>query len=73
MGMGTAVAEPLRWSNREILDFYYFEKVDIFVVRLSDGVIGNTSDFGSEESKFEPWSDNESTPNPSLKLRRGFF
>ncbi len=25
---------------------------------LSDGVIGNTSDFGSEESRFEPWSDN---------------
>jgi len=22
--------------------------------RLSDGVIGNTSDFGSEESRFDP-------------------
>jgi hypothetical protein len=26
--------------------------------KLSDGVIGNTSDSGSEESRFEPWSDN---------------
>ena len=24
---------------------------------LSDGVIGNTSDFGSEESRFDSWSD----------------
>jgi hypothetical protein len=28
---------------------------------LSDGVTGNTSDFGSEESRFEPWSDNNET------------
>ena len=28
---------------------------------LSDGVIGNTSDFGSEESRFEPWSDNSAS------------
>ena len=26
--------------------------------QLSDGVIGNTSDFGSEDSRFETWSDN---------------
>ena len=26
---------------------------------LADGVTGNTSDFGSEESRFETWSDNE--------------
>jgi hypothetical protein len=26
---------------------------------LSDGVTGNTSDFGSEESRFETWSDNK--------------
>ncbi len=26
--------------------------------RMSGGVIGNTSDFGSEESRFEPWPDN---------------
>jgi hypothetical protein len=25
---------------------------------LSDGVTGNTSGFGPEESRFEPWSDN---------------
>jgi hypothetical protein len=33
---------------------------------LSDGVTGNTSDFGSEESRFEPWSDNK---EPSFFLR----
>ena len=27
--------------------------------RMSGSVIGNTSDFGSEESRFEPWPDNE--------------
>ena len=26
--------------------------------KLTCGVIGNTSDFGSEESKFEPWQVN---------------
>jgi len=26
--------------------------------KLTDGVTGNTSDFGSEESRFEPWSVN---------------
>ena len=30
---------------------------------MSDGVIGNTSDSGSEESRFEPWSDNNTKPN----------
>ena len=27
---------------------------------MPDGVIGNTSDSGSEESRFEPWSGNKS-------------
>ena len=27
---------------------------------LTRGVIGNTSDFGSEESRFEPWRVNQS-------------
>lgn len=35
---------------------------------LADGVTGNTSDFGSEESRFEPWSANNETPR-----KRGFF
>ena len=26
--------------------------------KLSDGVTGNTLDFDSRESRFEPWSDN---------------
>ena len=28
----------------------------ILQTQLADGVIGNTSDFGSEESRFDPWS-----------------
>jgi hypothetical protein len=28
------------------------------MIIMSFGVIGNTSDFGSEESRFEPWWDN---------------
>jgi hypothetical protein len=32
--------------------------------KLSDGVTGNTSDFGSEESRFETWSDNQKNPAP---------
>ena len=35
---------------------------------MADGVTGNTSDFGSEESRFEPWSANKETPR-----KRGFF
>jgi hypothetical protein len=27
----------------------------VFATTLTRGVIGNTSDFGSEESRFEPW------------------
>lgn len=30
----------------------------ILILILSYGVIGNTSDFESEESRFEPWWDN---------------
>ena len=30
---------------------------------LTDGVTGNTSDFGSEESRFEPWSVNQEAPH----------
>ncbi len=37
---------------------------------LTDGVTGNTSDFGSEESRFEPWSVNKDEQNPA---RAGFF
>ena len=38
---------------------------------LSDGVIGNTSDFGSEESRFEPWSDNNR--RKSWQICQDFF
>ena len=45
------------------LNVFIFEKNINFAAAikkatLSDGVIGNTSDFGSEESRFETWSDN---------------
>lgn len=30
---------------------------------MPDGVTGNTSDFGSEESRFEPWSGNKKSGN----------
>ncbi len=29
---------------------------------LTDGVTGNTSVFGTEESRFEPWSVNQLNP-----------
>jgi hypothetical protein len=29
---------------------------------LSDGVTGNTPDFDSGKSRFEPWSDNQKIP-----------
>ena len=40
---------------------------------LSDGVIGNTSDFGSEESRFEPWSDNKERKLPDDFVRELFI
>ena len=33
---------------------YEFKKRNIFAPHLSDGVTGNTSVFGTEESRFEP-------------------
>jgi hypothetical protein len=30
---------------------------------LSDGVTGNTPDFDSGKSRFEPWSDNQKIPS----------
>ena len=46
--------------SKKKCDFVARKKlIRIFALpKLSDGVIGNTSDFGSEESRFEPWSDN---------------
>jgi hypothetical protein len=35
--------------------------IKVNVVKLSHGVIGNTSVFGTEESRFEPWWDNTKT------------
>ena len=39
---------------------------------MTRGVIGNTSDFGSEESRFEPWRVNRSH-NPSLSVMGFLF
>ena len=38
---------------------------------MTRGVIGNTSDFGSEESRFEPWRVNRS--KPIIALMMGFL
>lgn len=45
------------------------------VQTLTDGVTGNTSDFGSEESRFEPWSVNSKVDKPEVKfsVTREFF
>ena len=32
----------------------YVSKIYIFAAQLTDGVTGNTSGFGPEESRFEP-------------------
>lgn len=37
-------------------------------IELADGVTGNTSDFGSEESRFEPWS-----ANKAFRYSESFF
>ncbi len=34
--------------------FVQVKKIITFAVQLSDGVTGNTSGFGPEESRFEP-------------------
>jgi hypothetical protein len=40
--------------------------------KLSDGVTGNTLDFDSRKSRFEPWSDNYTArKRPFSDLRRG--
>jgi hypothetical protein len=43
--------------------------------KLSHGVTGNTSVFGTEESRFEPWWDNYKEMKPFVihKIARGFF
>ena len=56
------------WCNRQHVGFWYrrvqvralvgqqiyFQDIEL----MSHGVIGNTSVFGTEESRFEPWWDN---------------
>ena len=41
--------------------------------RLTHGVIGNTSDFGSEESRFEPWWVNKKSESVSESERLALF
>ena len=41
---------------------------------MPDGVTGNTSDFGSEESRFEPWSGNQIKLKPcKQQFYKAFF
>ena len=42
-------------------------------LKLSDGVTGNTSVFGTEESRFETWSDNKSPSIEGLFLLLSFI
>jgi hypothetical protein len=53
---------------------YYFCRPKS-TIQLPDGVTGNTSDFGSEESRFEPWSGNLLKGKPTVKqcFNGGFF
>ena len=46
----------LKYVNDTALKFSRLMSVDIFIfaVPLTHGVIGNTTDFGSVESRFEP-------------------
>lgn len=44
-----------------------------FFCVLADGVTGNTSDFGSEESRFEPWSANYKPAQFESNLELGRF
>ena len=54
------------WDGSGVLLLPRFMPVKL---QLTDGVTGNTSDFGSEESRFEPWSVNYK----EALLKRGFF
>jgi hypothetical protein len=47
----------LVWKKTaKILPLSHFkEPYQVLEVKLVYGVTGNTSDFGSEESRFEPW------------------
>ncbi len=49
-----------KYNNNNFYLCTPFEKKD--TARLSDGVTGNTSPFGGEESWFEPRSDNLKSP-----------
>ena len=49
------------WEGYNVLLLPRFTQVKL---QLTDGVTGNTSDFGSEESRFEPWSVNRVNEAP---------
>ncbi len=45
----------MRFTKKSRSSICKIKNLRIFALRkLSDGVTGNTSDFGSEESRFEP-------------------
>lgn len=53
----------LQWKSTN----FVFKKIN---VKLSDGVTGNTSGFGPEESRFEPWSDSHKGEKSVLHFRQ---
>ncbi len=57
---GTECLSHTRQKVITIKNYGTFQLFIIFAGKLSCGVTGNTSDSGSEESRFEPWQDNES-------------
>ena len=49
------IARARRLKENRLIKVIFVAILTNFASRvLSDGVIGNTSDFGSEESRFEP-------------------
>ena len=65
----------LCWSHKFILkNISIYLRFYNFALSMPDGVIGNTSDSGSEESRFEPWSGNlTEIPNQLLYSFLGIF
>ena len=50
---------PARLARPAELFFVFIEFIYLCTSKLLCGVIGNTSDSGSEKSKFEPWQSNK--------------
>jgi hypothetical protein len=45
----------LGWKQNETCEVDAYISQGVSLIKLPYGVIGNTSGFGPEESRFEPW------------------